>query len=59
MAGGPDEHHEIHLPAPSAAPIIAAAGASLLATGVIWPSMAFVGALILTIGIGVWAFGPR
>ncbi len=51
------QHGEIHLPSPSAAPIIVAAGLTLVLTGILNTTLLIVGVLLLAIGIGVWAFG--
>jgi hypothetical protein len=51
------EHEEIHLPPPSFAPIIVAAGATLLLTGLLAPALLILGVVVLLAGIGVWAFG--
>ena len=51
------EHEEIHLPPPSFAPIIVAAGATLTLTGLLSPALLLLGVLVLLAGIGTWAFG--
>jgi hypothetical protein len=51
------EHEEIHLPPPSFAPIIIAAGATLTLTGLLSPVLLIFGVVILLGGIGIWAFG--
>ena len=48
---------EIHLPSPSAAPIVVATGATLTLTGIVSPVLLALGAVILLAGIGIWAFG--
>ncbi|MCC6904748.1 MAG: hypothetical protein IT326_02830 [Anaerolineae bacterium] len=53
------EHSEIHLPAPSAAPLVVAAGATIAAFGVLSSGLILVGLIVLAIGIGMWAFGPH
>jgi len=52
-----EETVEIHLPDPSIAPIIVAAGMSLALTGVLWPAMLFLGLALLAAGVGIWALG--
>ncbi len=52
-----EETVEIHLPDPSIAPIIVAAGMSLALTGVLWPAMLFFGLALLAAGVGIWALG--
>lgn len=54
-----DPHDVIHLPAPSAAPIVVAAGMTLVLTGLLYPTLLVVGVTLLAIGIGIWAFGSR
>ena len=51
------EHEEIHLPPPSFAPIIVAAGATLTLTGLLSPTLLIIGVVVLFGGIGTWAFG--
>lgn len=53
-----DEHtEEIHLPDPSAAPIIVAAGMTLVLTGLLSPLMLIIGLVVLAVGVGIWALG--
>ncbi len=53
-----DEHAEqIHLPDPSAAPIVVAAGMTLVLTGLLSPLMLILGLLVLAVGVGMWALG--
>jgi hypothetical protein len=47
---------EIHLPSPSAAPIIVAAGITLLLTGLLSTTLLVFGALLFGTGIILWAF---
>lgn len=54
-----DPHEDIHLPAPSAAPIVVAAGMTLALTGIVSPVLLLLGVLLLAVGIGMWAFGKR
>lgn len=50
-------HEEIHLPPPSFAPIIVAAGVTLALTGLLSPVLLIAGVGLLAAGIGIWAFG--
>jgi hypothetical protein len=52
-----EHHEEIHLPAPSAAPIIVAAGMTLALVGLLETGLLFLGLALLATGIGMWAFG--
>lgn len=53
-----DEHtEEIHLPDPSAAPIIVAAGMTLVLTGLLSPLLLIIGLVVLAVGVGIWALG--
>ena len=54
---GATQHEEIHLPPPSFAPIIVAAGAALTLTGLLSPVLLALGVVLLLAGIGIWAFG--
>lgn len=54
-----DPHEDIHLPTPSAAPIVVAAGMTLALTGIVSPALLLLGVLLLAAGIGMWAFGRR
>jgi hypothetical protein len=57
MSNDSTQHHEeIHLPAPSAAPIIVGAGMTLTLTGILSPMLLILGVVLLAIGIGMWAF---
>ncbi len=53
------EHEEIHMPSSSAAPLIVGAGMTLALTGLVVPGLLIVGAIILAIGVGMWAFSPN
>jgi hypothetical protein len=58
MAENPQEHVEaIHLPPPSPAPIIVAAGMTLALTGILSPLLLMLGIVLLAVGIGIWTFG--
>lgn len=52
-----EEPVEIHLPSPSPAPIIVAAGMTLILTGLLSPVLLFVGVGLLALGVGIWALG--
>jgi len=52
-------HDEIHMPSPSAAPIVVAAGMTLVLTGLIVTGLLIIGAILLAVGVGMWAFGPN
>ena len=52
-----DAHEEIHLPAPSVAPLVVAAGMTLTLVGLLVPVLLIVGLLLLAGGIGMWALG--
>jgi hypothetical protein len=52
-----DTHEEIHLPAPSIAPLIVAAGMTLTLVGVLVPALLILGLPLLATGIGMWALG--
>lgn len=54
-----EHQEEIHLPAPSAAPILVAAGMTLTLAGLVTPLALIVGLMLLAAGIGIWAFGRR
>lgn len=56
-AAATEEPVEIHLPGPSPAPIIVAAGMTLVVTGLLSPILLFIGIGLLVLGIGIWAFG--
>lgn len=56
MEHEPTEHEEIHLPPPSIAPIIVAGGITLAAVGLINLPLFVVGAVMLVIGLALWAF---
>mgnify|MGYP001216157087 CR=1 FL=1 len=56
-AGDVDEVVEIHLPEPSIAPLLVAAGMTLILTGLLWPVLLFLGLIALAAGIGIWALG--
>ncbi len=51
-----DSHEEIHLPGPSAAPIIVAAGMTLSLLGLLNALFLIVGIVTLVVGIAFWAF---
>jgi hypothetical protein len=59
MTDNTHNHDEIHLPAPSAAPIILAAGMTMTAIGLVSPAFLIVGIILLAVGVGMWAFGPN
>jgi hypothetical protein len=48
------EHDEIHMPAPSIAPLLVAAGMTLTLVGLLSTSLLVVGVLILLSGIAMW-----
>jgi len=52
-----EEPIEIHLPEPSFAPIIVAAGMTLTLAGILSPVLLFLGIPLLAVGVGMWAFG--
>lgn len=52
-----EEPIEIHLPEPSIAPLIVAAGMTLTLSGILSPVLLFLGILLLAAGVGMWAFG--
>ncbi len=52
-----DTREEIHLPAPSIAPLIVAAGMTLTLVGVLVPALLILGLPLLAAGIGMWALG--
>ncbi|MGF1505389.1 MAG: hypothetical protein GYB64_13010 [Chloroflexi bacterium] len=54
-----DHHEKIHMPSPSAAPIVVSAGATFLLIGVVNRSFLIIGVILLAVGGGIWAFGPR
>lgn len=51
-----NSHEEIHLPGPSAAPIIVAAGMTLSLLGLLNALFLIVGIVTLAVGVALWAF---
>lgn len=51
-----DSHDEIHMPPPSFAPIVVAAGMTLTLMGLLNTLLLIIGAVILAVGVGMWAF---
>jgi hypothetical protein len=47
-------HDEIHMPAPSAAPIILSAGMTLTMVGLLSTPLLVVGIILTLIGAGLW-----
>lgn len=54
-----EQHDKIHMPPPSAAPIIVSAGATFLLVGLVNRGLLIVGLILLAAGAGIWAFGPK
>jgi hypothetical protein len=49
-----DTHDEIHMPAPSIAPLLVAAGMTLSLVGLLSTPLLVIGLVILLAGIGLW-----
>lgn len=47
-------HDEIHMPAPSIAPLLLAAGMTLTLVGLLSTTLLVVGVVLLIAGIGMW-----
>jgi hypothetical protein len=54
-AGGQDE---IHMPAPSIAPLVVAAGMTLTLVGLLATPLLVIGIVTLLTGIGLWVLNP-
>jgi hypothetical protein len=52
------DHDEIHLPGPSIAPLLAAAGITLTLLGIAAGPLFGFGIVILVIGAGLWVLMP-
>ena len=50
----PNSHDEIHMPAPSIAPLLVAAGMTLALVGLLSTPLLVIGLVILLAGIGMW-----
>jgi hypothetical protein len=48
------QHEEIHMPAPSMAPVVLAAGMALTLIGVLSTALLAIGVILLVAGIGLW-----
>lgn len=51
-----DNHEEIHLPSPSIAPIVVAAGITFALVGLLSLPILIVGAVMTLTGIALWVF---
>lgn len=47
-------HDEIHMPAPSIAPLLLAAGMTLTLVGLLSATLLVVGVVLLIAGVGMW-----
>ncbi len=53
------DHEGFHLPSPSIAPIIVAGGITFVLVGLLNVTLFIIGAVLLVLGIALWAFGPN
>jgi len=59
MENHSSDHEGFHLPSPSIAPVIVAGGITFVLVGLLNFALLIVGAVLLIVGIALWAFGPN
>lgn len=54
----PDAHEEVHMPPPSIAPLLVAAGMALSLIGLLSTPLLVIGVVTLAGGIAMWVLSP-